>query len=196
MQEFVTLINASGQRLLNTFNEIIEISRIETGDFTVSPSLVNIEDLMQSHFHSFKPLAELKQLDLKLSEKIAGNMALVRTDRHKLDRIITNLLNNALAFTSKGGIELGNYPDNNTIVFYVKDSGIGIPANQFEAIFERFVQVDLSLSRKHEGSGIGLSIAKAYVEALDGKIWVQSEVGTGSTFFFSIPYIPFKEHKK
>jgi signal transduction histidine kinase len=196
MQEFATMINASGQRLLNTFNDIIEISRIESGDFTISPSLVNIEDVMQSHFHNFKPLADAKQLNLKLTEKVTRNMALVRTDRDKLDRIITNLINNALTFTSKGSIELGNYPDNNTIVFYVKDSGIGIPEPQFETIFERFVQADLSLSRKHEGSGIGLSIAKAYVEALEGKIWVQSEVGIGSTFFFSIPYIPFKEHKK
>jgi len=189
-RDYTSMVHASGQRLLTTINDIIELSTIETGELEVTFSEANLVEVMQFHYEFFKPQTEENLLKLTISEQITGPSAIVQTDRSKLDRIITNLLKNAITFTSQGSIDFGNYREKDSIVFYVKDSGIGIPSDRLEAIFERFVQADLSLSRGHEGSGIGLAIAKAYVEALDGKIWVQSEVGLGSTFFFSIPYLP------
>ena len=187
-KDFSTMVHSSGQRLLNTINDIIELSTIEAEKSILSFSEVNIMEVMQFHYEFFMPQAEEKLLELIIAEQITGTSAIVQTDKLKLDRIITNLLKNAILFTSQGTIEFGNYLDNDTIVFYVKDSGIGIPSNRIEAVFDRFVQADLSLSRGHEGAGIGLSIAKAYVEALKGNIWVQSVVDQGSTFFFSIPH--------
>ncbi len=187
-KDFSTMVHSSGQRLLNTINDIIELSTIEAEKSILSFSEVNIMEVMQFHYEFFMPQAEEKLLELIIAEQITGTSAIVQTDKLKLDRIITNLLKNAILFTSQGTIEFGNYLDNDTIVFYVKDSGIGIPSNRIEAVFDRFVQSDLSLSRGHEGAGIGLSIAKAYVEALKGNIWVQSVVDQGSTFFFSIPH--------
>ena len=187
-KDFSTMVHSSGQRLLNTINDIIELSTIEAEKSILSFSEVNIMEVMQFHYEFFMPQAEEQLLELIIAEQITGTSAIVQTDKLKLDRIITNLLKNAILFTSQGTIEFGNYLDNDTIVFYVKDSGIGIPSNRIEAVFDRFVQADLSLSRGHEGAGIGLSIAKAYVEALKGNIWVQSVVDQGSTFFFSIPH--------
>ncbi len=121
---------------------------------------------------------------------------MVEADRFKLDGILTNLLNNAIKFTDKGSIEFGNQIDHDSLVFYVKDSGIGIPVNRLDAVFERFVHADLNINRPHEGSGLGLSIAKAYVEALNGRMWVESEEGKGSIFFFSIPYVSVSQDIK
>jgi CheY-like chemotaxis protein len=101
-----------------------------------------------------------------------------------------NLIKNAIKFTENGKIEMGNYLENGNVWFYVSDTGIGIPEDKVEVIFERFVSVDNTLTRGYEGSGVGLSIVKAYVEALNGSITVESEPGKGSTFLFSIPYKP------
>ncbi|HZH73599.1 MAG TPA: ATP-binding protein, partial [Mariniphaga sp.] len=102
--------------------------------------------------------------------------------------ILSNLIKNAIKFTSEGTIHIGNYSEDEFLVFYVKDTGRGIPQDKLNSVFERFMQVDTSLTRAHEGSGLGLAIAKAYVDLLGGSIWVESEVGKGSTFYFSIPY--------
>jgi signal transduction histidine kinase len=185
--EFINLLHSSGQRLLNTINDIIEISKIEAGESKVNRAEVSIGDLMQYHWNNFRHEAHEKGLSLKISEQNRGMSLTAATDRPKLDSIISNLLKNALKFTAKGSIEFGAWQEDDSLLFFVKDSGRGIPPDQLKRIFDRFVQVDAGLNRKHEGSGIGLSIVKSYVEALHGKIWVQSEVGIGSTFFFSIP---------
>ena len=99
------------------------------------------------------------------------------------------MLNNALKFTEKGSIEFGYNREVNTVVFFIKDTGIGIPNDCHESIFKRFVQADNNSTRAYEGCGLGLALAKANIEALQGKIWVKSEEYKGSTFFFSIPYL-------
>ena len=111
----------------------------------------------------------------------------IRTDKNKLESIITNLLKNAIKFTSFGSIEFGNFPAGDEVVFYVRDTGIGIHPDRIDSIFGRFIQADQSNTRPHEGSGLGLSIVKAYTDMLGGKIWVESDIGKGSTFYFSIP---------
>lgn len=188
--QYIDIINESGERLLNTINDIIEVSKIESNQVVVRQSKVDIAEIMDFHLNFFIEKAKQKELFLHISQQLPKEKSLVETDKNLLGAILTNLLNNSIKFTNKGSIEFGNYLDANNLVFFVKDTGIGIPAHRQEAIFERFVYADLQLSRSHEGSGLGLSIVKSYVGMLNGKIWVESEIDKGSTFFFSIPYKP------
>ena len=124
--------------------------------------------------------------------------AIIETDREKLFVILTNLVKNAIKYSNKGSIEIGyvlkmgeesvNHSQNKELEFYIKDTGIGIPKDRQEAIFERFIQADIEDSMARQGAGLGLSITKAYIEMLGGKIWVESEEGIGSTFYFTLPY--------
>jgi CheY-like chemotaxis protein len=115
--------------------------------------------------------------------------AKIKTDKEKVYAILTNLVKNAVKFTPAGSITFGYELKNKNLEFFVRDTGVGIPREQQEFIFERFRQGNESLARKHEGAGLGLSITKAYVEMLGGKIWVESEFGKGSAFYFAIPYL-------
>ena len=190
--EYIRIVNQSGKRLLSTINDIIEASRIEAGKTTVQLDDVDVAQTMAFHFSFFRPRAEEKGLFLTLSEHLRGEKALLRTDKNKLDSILNILLGNALKFTCSGGVEFGNHLEGPDLLFFVKDSGEGIPEDRLEVVFDSFVQADQSVARSHEGAGLGLTIAKANVEALGGKIDVRSEVGRGSTFTFSIPYLPLK----
>jgi signal transduction histidine kinase/ActR/RegA family two-component response regulator len=187
-REYIEIINKSGHRLLETINDILEISQIEAGETKMVYSDVNIEDTMQFIFDFFRQQAVEKEITMEIANQVTGRQALVKTDEHKLTGILTNLIKNAIKFTEHGKIELGNYLENKELIFYVKDTGIGIPTDKIDAIFEHFVQADMNLTRSHEGSGLGLSIVKAYIHALGGNIRVNSEIDKGSTFTFSIPY--------
>lgn len=188
-REYIQIVNSSAQRLLSTINDIIEISRIESGVVEVSTLEVNLVEQMDFYLDFFLPQANAKKLDLVITSQLTGKDAIVMTDRNKMDSILINLIKNAIKFTSKGRIEFGNYLENGKLVFYVKDTGKGIPPERISSIFERFVQADIRLTRTHEGSGLGLSIAKAYATALDGDISVESTMDVGSTFKLSIPYV-------
>lgn len=185
--ECINMASYSGHRLLGTINDIIEISRIEAGSFTVERSRVYTDDFIRAQYTTFKPLAEGSGLDIAITEMVRGEEAVVHTDGTKFARILEILLKNALKYTPKGSIEMGSYMDDDTLVVFVRDTGVGIPPGHEEVIFKRFVQADMSFNRGYEGAGIGLSIAKAYAEALHGRIWFSSEIGKGSTFFFSLP---------
>jgi len=187
---YIDIINNSGQRLLTTINDIIELSRIESDQLFVHYSVFDIMEVMNDHFKFFSRQAEEKGITLKLSAQILDKQAIVESDRQILDNILTNLINNSIKFTQNGTVEFGNYLENDSMIFFVKDTGIGIPADRLEAIFDRFVQADMKNTRTHEGSGLGLSIVKGYLEILNGSVWVESEIGKGSTFYFSIPYKP------
>ena len=143
-----------------------------------------------SFIEGFKPLfeheAENKGLSFSLSVELPDGNKKLKTDASLLTIIVKNLMANAIKFTPKGLVVLGNYIHDGKVVFYVRDTGVGIPAERLEAIFDRFVLADLKLSNPFEGSGLGLSIVKSYVELLDGKIWVESEEGKGSTFYVSL----------
>ena len=187
--EYINIVNKSGERLLDTINNIIEISRIVAGESNVKIDQVNVTEIMEYHYKFFKSQAVVKQLMFSVSQQITGPAAIIKTDKYKLDNILTNLINNAVKFTASGSIEFGNYIVGDSLVFFVKDTGMGIPSKMHKTIFDRFIQADMELTRDFEGSGLGLSIVKAYVEELGGKIEVQSSPGKGSTFSFSIPYI-------
>ncbi len=188
MNSYIDIVNQSGKRLLNTINDIIEISKIEAGQAEVHITEVNIPEIMQFHFDFFRQQCFDKGIFLNIKEQISREKGLIKTDRHKLDGILTNLINNAIKFTNTGSIEFGNRIEGDMLLFYVRDTGIGIPPDRIQAIFERFVQADVKKSRSHEGSGLGLAIVKAYIEMMGGKIWIESETNAGSTFYFTIPY--------
>lgn len=195
---FIDLINKSGQRLMDTINDIIEISKIEANQVGIQYSDININELLAFHLQFFRPQAEEKRLKLVVNKaECKENNLIIKTDKTKLDGILTNLIKNAIKFTNEGRIEIKCKIEPKMIHFEVKDTGMGIPGDRLEAIFDRFVQADVNYSRPYEGSGLGLSIVKAYLDLLGGKIWVNSVVGGGSTFGFSIPNIKiYKEEKR
>lgn len=184
--EFIKIINKSGDRLMNTINDIVEISKIEIGDIHLHYEHIVLSEIMQYHYNFFHLQTKEKGLSFEITNQIELTL---KTDKHKLDGILMNLIRNAIKFTDNGKIEIGNYIKDDFVCFYVSDSGSGIPNDKLELIFDRFVQADAGLNRGYEGSGIGLSIVKSYTEALNGRIEVKSEVGKGSTFIVSIPYI-------
>ncbi|MGE4587078.1 MAG: PAS domain-containing sensor histidine kinase, partial [Mangrovibacterium sp.] len=192
-KEYINIVNKSGQRLLETINDIIEISKIEAGESRLNSMVVNIREILQYQLDFFQPQAEEKGLHLFIKKQLKQDEALVQTDKHKLEGILTNLIKNALKFTEEGYVELGNYREGNRLVFYVKDTGKGIPPERIGTIFERFVQADQELTRAYEGSGLGLAIAKAYLDTLGGEISVQSTPGQGSCFTFYIPWLPAQQ---
>ena len=187
-KEFLQIIEQSGQRLLGIINNIIDLSIIEAGQILISSKEINLNNLLHQLHAFFNPDAEGKGLMLEYNTDFSDELCTIETDEAKLSQVLINLLKNAIKFTKKGSINFGYHHKTNIIEFYVQDTGIGIPVNQREIIFERFIQGETSINREYEGAGLGLSISKAYVEKLGGKIWVESEFGVGSTFFFNIPY--------
>ena len=187
-QEYIRIIEKSGKRMLNIIHDIVDISKIESGQMEVSISETNINDQIDYIYDFFAPEIEKKGLQLFCKKKLPAIESIIKTDREKIYAILTNLVKNAIKYTNEGLIEIGSVKKGNYLEFFVKDTGIGIAKDRQEAIFERFIQADISNKRAHDGAGLGLSIAEAYVEMLGGKIWVASEEGKGSTFYFTIPY--------
>jgi hypothetical protein len=188
IKEYIGIIQTSGARMLNIINDLIEISKVESGLMKVHLSPVNINKQIDFLYNFFKPEVEAKGLRLTYQTGLPDNESIITSDREKIYAILTNLVKNSVKYSEKGTIEVGYLKKDEFLEFYIKDQGIGIPANRQAAIFERFVQADSSLSSAYEGAGLGLSIAKAFVEMLGGNISVKSEIGVGSTFSFSIPY--------
>jgi len=188
-QEFINIIQKSGIRMLNIINDIISISKIESQQIEVLVSDTNINEQVEYIYHFFKLEAEQKKLHISFKNELKSANAYIRTDREKIYAVLTNLVKNAIKFTQSGSIELGYKMKGAFCEFYVKDTGPGILDEQKEIIFERFRQGSKLLMTNIEGAGLGLSISKAYVEMMGGKIWVESKIGQGSTFRFNIPYL-------
>ena len=198
-QEYIRLIQQSGKRMLNIINELIDISKIEAGQLDVKLENTDLEDLLRNLYLFYTPEAKKRGLSLLLSSSLEGEEKQIVTDKTKLVEILSNLISNAMKYTEKGRIDFGCSRAGNTVEFFVKDTGIGIPPDFHEKIFERFRQVNLNTSSAAEGSGLGLTISRAYVEKLGGKIGVYSKPGEGSVFTFSLPYhkpIPEKQVQK
>ena len=197
--KYIHIIEKSGSRMLNIINDIIDISKIEAGLMQVNLEETDINEKVEYVYSFFKNDDVCKKLELSCNTALPSQKAIVKTDRDKLLSILTNLVRNAIKFTTKGSIEFGyeltKVVDKEMLQFYVKDTGIGIADEKRDVIFERFIQADIEDKMARQGAGLGLAISKAYVELLDGKIWVESEVGKGSTFYFTIPYLPLEKPK-
>jgi len=189
-QEYIRIIEMSGVRMLNIINNIVDISKIESGQMNVSLSIMDINNQLKNCFSFFEPEAKQKGIGLSFEMGLPNDEAFLKTDNDKFYGILTNLVKNAIKYTESGKIEFG-YSKNNSkseLIFYVKDTGIGIPKNRQEAIFERFIQADIENKMGQEGAGLGLAISRAYVDMLEGRLWLESEEGIGSTFYFTLPY--------
>lgn len=188
--EYSSIINSCSNQLLSIITDIVSIATLEAGQEKVRDSKTNINELMQIVFLQLNSKAVEKNLSLSFSCGLASYESEVTTDETKLNQIVSNLVNNAIKFTSKGSVSFGYSLENDFLKFWVEDTGAGIPAEMTEIIFERFRQLNSKTSGTSGGTGLGLSISKSYVELLGGKIWVESEPGSGSKFFFTIPYRP------
>jgi len=184
---FIDIIVQSSDQLLSIITDIISISTIEAGQEKIREKEVNINRICNLINDQFQARAQSLNVDLHYNTGLADNEANFITDETKLIQILTNLVGNALKFTKQGSVDFRYEVKGNQLEFYVKDTGIGIPPEMHNEIFNRFRQVETTSARQFGGSGLGLSISKAYVELLGGKIWLTSEPEKGSTFYFTLP---------
>jgi len=192
-EAFSVIIKENSNVLLQLIDDIVDISKIEAGQITMRPVKCNISSLLEDIYESFNLQIKQKEnnVNFQINEKLTDTNLCTYTDHQRLRQIITNLISNALKFTEEGSVEFGcSLKSDGNILFFVKDTGIGIPRSKLDLVFDRFRQVDDSGTRNHRGAGLGLSISKSLAELLGGSIWVESEKGKGSTFFFTIPYQP------
>ncbi len=183
---YFEILNSSSDRLLSTINDYMDISLISSGNIEVRASLFNLMDLISAIRSKYLPLAEKKGLNITMEVQGLPKSYLLDTDGNLLTKIISQLVDNAIKYSSAGTIEIGCLKKAGELEFFVKDQGIGISPDKLENIFENFIQEDISLTRKYDGSGLGLSIAKGFVELLGGRIWAESEKGYGSIFRFTV----------
>lgn len=185
--KYIQLIQHSGQKMLNIINELIDISKIESGQVQIHLEEIDVYKTIDYLNDFFIPLATQKGLFLKTKTNLPAKPFKINTDNTKLTQVLSNLINNALKFTEDGSIKLETRCQDSHIVFSVKDSGIGISEEMKQKVFERFRQIDGKHQVSNDGIGLGLAISKAYVELLNGRIWVESKDGNGSEFFVSLP---------
>jgi hypothetical protein len=185
---FLTSINLATHQLLNIITDIVDISKIEAGQETTRPEVFNLNDLLKEILEILELQAKQKNLNLSLTNKFSADLTAIWSDPKKLRQILNNIIGNALKFTEKGAVEIKVEPKEHQLIFSITDTGIGIEPSLQEVIFDRFRQVELGISRKYGGTGLGLSLAKSYIELLGGTIRVVSSPGNGSTFSFEIPY--------
>ena len=186
-EEYLNILNVSGERLINTVTSFIDISMISSHNQEVKKESVNIESLVKSVTKSFRDLCASKDLELLILLPEAEYNQRIFTDEVLLSKILHHLIDNAVKFTSSGSIVIGCVKLNNEFLFSVKDTGVGISEEHQKNIFKNFAQEEISNSRGYEGCGLGLSIASGLIELLEGSIWMESEKGKGSTFYFTIP---------
>ncbi len=189
---FIEGITESSHKLLNIIDNIIQTAKIESKEISLREEACDINHLMSELFNSYnknKGNIGKGHIELRLRKEANGSPWMV-SDISKLSQILSNLIDNALKFTESGYVEFGyEFLNKKTIQFFVKDTGIGIPTDKYNAIFEKFNQVGTLYSKKHTGLGVGLSISNNFVQQLGGEMGVRSTLNNGSEFYFCLPYI-------
>jgi len=191
-ERYYGYINQNSNQLISLVNDIIDLSKLQSNQLVIRESVANLNQIIEE----IKVMAELEKktrekehLLIFLDKEIADEDGNILVDYYRLTQILTNLLVNAIKFTPKGYIQFGyRLKDNDTLLFFVRDTGIGIPKNKQNEVFQYFHQLENTLNRANTGTGLGLAICKSLVELMKGTIWVQSVPGKGSSFFFTIPY--------
>ncbi len=185
--QFIDIIEKSGNRMLNTINNIVDISKLESGMESPLIKRVNIDQMLSELKHFFIHEANSKGIELRIEQIKSDSLNELHTDEYMLNSIFTNLIKNAIKFTNKGVVRICYAIGDKLAEFWIQDTGIGIEDNKQETVFDQFVQADVSYSREYEGSGLGLSIIKGYIDLLEGKIMLKSKKDVGSTFYVQIP---------
>ncbi len=195
---YISLIQKSGGDLLGLIDDIIDISKIEAGQLKIFKSDYFVDTILTEIYESYveylKTTVTKKDIKFKYNSSEKLKKIVIHTDIDKLKQVVRNLINNAIKFTDFGliefGAELKTEGRDSSIQFYVRDTGIGMPNDKLDVIFESFRQLDAANKRLYGGTGLGLAITRKIVELLGGEIWVKSSPGQGSTFYFSHPYNP------
>jgi len=188
-QHFVDIIVQSSDQLLSIISDIVNIASLEAGQERFIEKEIDINATLVLLHEQFLLKANKQNVYFTLKSILPEKEVWIKTDETKLVEVLTNLISNALKFTQQGFVNFGVKINDSELDFFVEDTGLGIPLEMQDEIFKRFRQVETSAARKYGGSGLGLSISKAYVELLGGKMWVKSELGKGSTFYFTIPFV-------
>lgn len=193
--EYINIIQKSSRQLLNVVDDILDIAKIEAGQVKINDKETDLHKFCTDIINSHKLGAIKKNINLINCEQKC-NHSKVKVDLHKLTQVVNNLVSNAIKFTEQGTVQLKCCVKKNEIEFSVSDTGIGIDEKLHKKIFDRFRQAELNTTRNYGGTGLGLSIAKGLVENMNGRIWVDSQLGKGSVFYFTIPYKPVNEQKE
>ncbi len=189
----IKVISKSGRHLLKLINDIVDISRIEADELTIKPHAVSVNDLiynLKKQFDSYFPDSQLKNIEFRLNLPLENNgQPIVYTDEFRVKQVLSHLLSNAFKFTKEGYVELGyEIADRKELIFFVRDSGAGISMEDRKIIFNRFQQGQNFSELALSGIGLGLAISKGLAKLLGGEIWLESEKGRGSAFYFKVPY--------
>jgi signal transduction histidine kinase len=185
MKEPLEDIQKSGKHLLRLINNVLDLAKIEAGRMELALADYSVQDTVESVRSTLRPVAAEKRLELVTS--LPTDLPLARGDAGRISQCLLNLAGNALKFTKEGKVEIGVTLDNGQLVYRVADTGIGIPADKIGSLFTEFKQTDATIASEYGGTGLGLSITKKFIEMHGGRIWVESEPGTGSTFTFEVP---------
>jgi CheY-like chemotaxis protein len=190
---YAKIIVDNGLQLLNIVTDLLTISALETGQASVNNTTLCINQLLREQYATLTKQIGTKKIILSIGKSLNEETSKIIADKEKLERILANLISNAIKFTHEGSVDFGCQIMNSDLEFYVKDTGIGIDQSKHDWIFKRFVQADPEIQHTFGGTGLGLSICKGFVELMGGKIWLESVQNEGSTFYFTIPYVPAKQ---
>jgi signal transduction histidine kinase len=178
-------VQRNGRHLLGLINDVLDLSKIEAGQLTLSLSDYSLKNVIQTVFSAVEPLANQKQIALKI--EVTPQLPQGRGDEQRLTQVLLNLVGNAIKFTDRGEVSIKGTSANGSFTVAVRDTGPGISAVDQAKLFQEFQQADNSITRKKGGTGLGLAISKRIIEMLGGRIWVESSPGNGSTFAFTLP---------
>jgi signal transduction histidine kinase len=185
IRDVLERVQHSGHHLLGLINSVLDLAKIEAGRMELSPTEYSVRDIVDIVSSSLRSLAAEKGLEFVAQAQ--ADIPVAFGDAQRIAQCLLNLAGNAVKFTRQGRVEICVEYQGETLLYRVSDTGIGIPQHQLESIFAEFRQADSTISHEFGGTGLGLSITKKFVEMHAGRIWVESELGKGSTFFFAIP---------
>ncbi|MBQ4822759.1 transporter substrate-binding domain-containing protein [Aquimarina sp. MMG016] len=194
--EYTEIIMSSSNQLIRIIDDIIEISRLQTNQVKVNPTETNISELISDITSRFEKAAKEKNITLQLTNDLTNDQSTILIDKNKVDKILHNLIDNAIKFTNEGKIEISCHPENEKLKIPIQDTGIGINNKDQELIFKNFSQSEKEVTKSYDGLGLGLSIAKKNAELLGGNISFTSKIDEGSTFTLTIPYFPIIDPNK
>ncbi|MDH4010059.1 MAG: ATP-binding protein [Desulfobacterales bacterium] len=194
IQEVLERLEKNGRHLLNLINDVLDLSKIEAGQLTLSLNEYSMGDVIQTVSTSVEALAAEKDLDLKV--EVSKDLSIGKGDEQRIAQVILNLVGNAIKFTDEGEVKIEVTVSNETFLVSVHDTGPGVTEADQQKIFDEFQQADGSSTRKKGGTGLGLSISKKIIDMHGGRIWVESTLGKGSTFRFTLPIRVEKQRKQ
>jgi signal transduction histidine kinase/CheY-like chemotaxis protein len=184
----LAVIQRNSRHLCGLIDDVLDMSQIEVGQMALTRERTSLHEIVEAARVAVRPLFEAKELYLDV--ELPEDLPMVHCDRTRIREVMLNLLSNAGRFTERGGVRIEAWPDGKRVVVCVADTGPGIGADETERLFQPFQQLDNSVRRRFGGTGLGLSISKSFVELHGGRIWLESEIGAGSKFFFSLPIDP------